>query len=80
MSLCFLKFLTTELSAMAANIHGENVAILNRPTYFKEYHDFKIKENGMLLWGRGSALIYIENDKLWLHSRLMKSGLIEEDP
>lgn len=71
MSLCFFEFLTAELAVMAVNRHSENVSRL-KPTYFKEYLNFKIKEKGMLLWGRGPALIYIENDKLWLHSRLKK--------
>lgn len=38
----------------------------NQPVYLKKYLDFKWKSNGMFLWERDYAFIYMGNERLWI--------------
>ena len=53
-------------------------AKLNQPIYFKSILTPKFGSKYLLLWKRGAAFVSIEDENLWIHSRLM--CLMHQDP
>ena len=73
MLLCSLNCLNSEEGVTTAKRYLLiNAAELIQDRYFENTLTLKLKSKGMLLWRRDFALVFTENERLWIHCEIRK--------